>query len=411
MSPVSQSQNIAPKALKEAATIAKGAKAEATDVESLLEGADFANELAASMSGPELTPVEISPDQLLQDPTSLLNTTVPQPGNLEGVNPKIFDPSVTSGVEKLIGPKSTEVQLTNEQVLQLANGEVAEVKGELAQVMMKEQSAAATGTGAAPAPSAAPGRAPAIDFAQGEVDPKLMNFEDFVAQKNIVTKKPLPANGYGMNALHANKQVALESGLKQTEVVKGTSSAAEGSSMNSQQFILNMMSEQGAPKLNETQAPVKIFDMSQIKTDNPNQIMTQITDYIVQAKAAKEPTVNMRVSHDELGMIDITVTKAGTPMNHDAVAINIGTHSMDGKNFFQHNSKDLFAHLNNMGINVADFKVETPSQSAKSDFDMGGQQRHSEHSGKQFGSEQNQRRHEAERRQDLWSLLRDKDAA
>jgi hypothetical protein len=41
--------------------------------------------------------------------------------------------------------------------------------------------------------------------------------------------------------------------------------------------------------------------------------MDQISNYIVQAKAAKEPTVTMRVNHDELGMIDITVNKSMTP--------------------------------------------------------------------------------------------------
>jgi tRNA U34 5-carboxymethylaminomethyl modifying enzyme MnmG/GidA len=118
----------------------------------------------------------------------------------------------------------------------------------------------------------------------------------------------------------------------------------------------------------------------------------------------------MRLNHDELGIIDITVNKLG--VNQDAIAINIGTHSLDGKNFFQTNSKDLFSHLTNSGLNVSDLKVETPSQTAKNDFDFGGQSgRGGFGQEKQFGSEQNQRRHDSERRQDLWSLLKDKEAA
>jgi hypothetical protein len=137
--------------------------------------------------------------------------------------------------------------------------------------------------------------------------------------------------------------------------------------------------------------------------------MNQITDYIVQAKASKEPTVNMRVNHEQLGMIDITVNRVAA--GSDAIAINIGTHSIDGKNFFQTNSKDLFSHLTSTGLNISDLKVETPSQTAKSDFDFGGQSGRGSAQDRQFGSEQNQRRHEQERRQDLWNLLKDKEAA
>jgi len=237
-------------------------------------------------------------------------------------------------------------------------------------------------------------------------DPELMKMEDFVAQKNMVNKKILPQNAYGMNP-QANK-LALENGLKETQVVKDITASESGAQpMNSQQFILNMQADQKpSGATHEVAAPVKTFDMSQIKTSNPEKIMNQISDYIVQAKAAKEPTVSMRVNHEQLGMIDITVAKT---MQSDAVAINIGAHSMEGKNFFQQNSKDLFSHLSNAGINVADMKVEIPSQTAKNDFDMSQHNRGNQHD-RQFGSEQNQRRHDSQRREDLWKLL-NKEAA
>ena len=104
-------------------------------------------------------------------------------------------------------------------------------------------------------------------------------------------------------------------------------------------------------------------------------------------------------------MIDITVSRIGHA-NAETLAINIGAHSTEGKNFFSQNSKDLFQHLTTAGINVQDLKVETPTQTAKNDFDFGSQSgRNQQGSEKQFGSEQNQRRHDQERRQDLWKLL------
>lgn len=422
-----------------------GAKGNATgegqniDPELMLENADFANELMASLGEGEETklevkPVEVSPEMMMRKPSSLIN--LPESGQPESINPKVFDPALTRGVEKLIQPKTaeaaqtitpTKVQLSDLDVLKLAKGEavegqpsltldeadfaqpeVKELKREVAQALLKQPQIPTQATQA--------GRSPAIDFAKTEIDPQLLNLEDFVAQKNLVSKKPAQTSAYGMPKVQMQK-AGLESDLKSTQIINelpasesGLSSA--GTSVNSQQFILSSMMEQPAQKVSDVQTPaqIKTFDMSQLKTENPNQIMTQVSDYIVQAKAAKEPTVNLRMNHDELGIIDITVHKASR--SQDAIAINIGAHSADGKNFFQQNSKELFSHLTNAGINVADFKVETPSQTARNDFDMGNQSgRQGQGSERQFGSEQNQRRHESERRQDLWNLLKDKEAA
>lgn len=391
------------------------AQKNATDLEGSVDAQLFASELEASLADTaEVKPVEVSAEQMLEMPSSLISPS----GSVESTSPKIFDPALTKGVETLNHPKNSEVvpqqvEKLDVDVLKLVQAskvevpveaqaqlqEAVEVKGEIAQAMLKTPQVAE-------GKPAMAGRAPAIDFAKAEVDPQLMNMEDFVVQKNLATKKTAP-NAYGMKTLPVQHQkVALESGLKQTQVVKDTAALeSNGSPVNSQQFILNMMNEQkGTPQLNETQATPKVFDMNQVKTSNSDQIINKITDYAVQAKAAKEPTVNMRVNHEELGMIDITVSKTGA--NHESIAINIGTYSVDGKNFFQQNSKDLFSHLTTAGLNVADLKVETPPQTAKNDFDFGSQSgRNQSGAEKQFGSEQNQRRHESERRQDLWKLL------
>ena len=426
-----------------------------------------------------------------------LPSSLVQPnGATETISPKVFDPSLTKGVEKLVGPKTGEVvaqPLTDAQVLELstANTEVSgELQAQIEQAMLKtpqideaglkatqvdpatlkslrgEKAAESTLTKVDPellksakvdpellksakvdpellksakvnpeilkaaAMGTAPvvmmksmnadqsimkseaftninpiqGRNPALDLAKSEIDPQLMTNEDFVANKNLAAKKNF-SNAYGMKAVPNQQQkMSLEAGLNETQVVKDLASK-EGSSMNSQQFILGLQSNE--PKLqqgSETQASAKVFDMSHIKSSDSSEIMGQITDYVVQAKAAKEPTVNMRVNHEELGMIDITVSKSG--LNQESVAINIGTHSVDGKNFFQQNSKDLFSHLTTAGLNISDLKVDTPSQTAKNDFDFGSQSgKNQQGSERQFGSEQNQRRHDQDRRQDLWKLL------
>jgi hypothetical protein len=417
------SNSKAPKSKKEAEASSAEAKEFAKELDSASEGetkveakaekkSDKKTEAKGeekSESEAEVKAVKVSAEQALALPSTLVGAE----GSAETTSPKVFDSATTKSVEQLTQPKTTEVateapvKLTDAEVLELAAAggaagleeAKAEVKGEIAQAMLKT-----------PQVSQKNGRSPAIEFAQAEIDPQLLNNEDFVAQKNLVAKKSLP-NAYGMKIVPAQQQkLALENGLKQTEVVKDAS-AVDGS-VNSQQFILNIQNEQkNSQQLNETQAAPKVFDMSNIKSSNTNEIISQITDYVVQAKAAKEPTVNMRVNHDELGMIDISVSKVAGSNMADAIAINIGAHTIDGKNFFQQNSKDLFSHMASAGINVADMKVETPTQTAKNEFDFGSQHGRSQQgSEKQFGSEQNQRRHDQERRQDLWKLL-NKEAA
>lgn len=416
-----------------------------------LESTDFASELAANLMVPdsEVLPVKVSPEQILEKPSTLINN-LPKSGNPETIQQKVFDPALTNGVENLIKPKTVEVapvELTNEQVIELANLNVSNpgisqvspvttetpmaskamqlntklpLEGNLpveakAEMMMNAEAPVAQPTEAfMKLPQVhQTGRTTATQMAQTEIDPQLMNMEDFVTQKNMVAKKPVGTQAYGMQRTPVQK-AALENNLKSNQVVTELKNAEAPTStpVNSQQFILNNMAEQNGPqKLNDVQVPQKVFDMSHVKTSNAEQILNQVSDYIVQAKAAKEPTVSMRVNHDELGMIDITVQKTAG-MNADNVAININSHTAEGKNFFQQNSKDLFSHLNQSGINVTDLKLESSSSTAKNSFDMG-QQSHGQQSGaeKQFGSEQNQRRHDSNRRQDLWDLLKDKEAA
>jgi hypothetical protein len=378
------------------------------------EKSEFRQELKkaskSESSEPKVKAVKVSEDQSLRSPSSLVNENLE--GNPESVSPKVFDPALTKDVQNLIDPKTVQggEGLPPEEFLRaLMDVEVPELSPEVTEKLSPELTQKLLNS----KEGEAAGKALLATVAAQEAGAELVNVEDFVAQKNMAAKKMMPQGAYGMKAPAANKEAA-EAGLKSTEVVKDISllenSSGGSSSMNSQQFILNSLAEQGTNSTQEVSAPVKTFDMSQIKTSEPDKIMTAISDYIAQAKAAKEPTVNLRMNHQDLGMIDITVMKTGA-VNADSIAINIGAHTADGKNFFQQNSKDLFAHLSSAGISVTDMKVETASNSGKSDFDMNQQnQKHASSGEKQFGSEQNERRHEQNRREDLWKMF-NKEAA
>lgn len=376
-------------------------KGENVSTESLEFEAELQSELetnALNSNGENLS------NQKSLENNQLLNSLI-QNNTSEGIPSQKMDSVLVNEIQSIIAPESTNIietttQINEDQIIQLANSQSTdeqslELKTQFEQLLSK-----------APVKEA---QSSSAGLENAELDPALMSNEDFVLQKNLFTKKQVP-NPYGLKGIQGNQQkVAIESGLKDTQVVKEVLST-EGNSINSQQFILGLQQKDSQNiQLNETQSSPKVFDLSSVKSGNTNEIMNQITDYVIQAKAAKEPTVNMRLNHEDLGLIDITVSKSG--LSQDSIAVNIGTHSLDAKNFFQINTKELFSHLNTAGLNVTDLKVETSGQTAKNDFDFGSQSgKNQQGSEKQFGSEQNQRRHESERRQDLWKLL-NKEAA
>src|SRR5690606_26066769 len=91
-----QIQSIDPKALKGV----EGANPnELLELEGSLEAQDFANELEASLAlDVQVAPVEVSAEQVLELPTNLIKSEE----KADSSSPKVFDPSLTKDVEKLI---------------------------------------------------------------------------------------------------------------------------------------------------------------------------------------------------------------------------------------------------------------------------------------------------------------------
>lgn len=419
----------------------------AANPELALEQADFANELASSMKMDELLLAEIqlpenqnseeakvltdaqlksvlTPESLLAAPVvnlqGLENLNKELPSDLvkqipslqpeaEGVEAKLVDPSLTKDVNKLMDPK---LALKGE-VLDLEGtspeSEISSLKKDQIQTIL-----------AAPLLKGEAGRSPAIDLSPSEVDSQLMKFDDFMLQRQMKNSKK--GEGAGAYGLPKNTQVKdIESlDLKNTQIVDGANSASTQGALSSpsQEFILGLMTETGSSKAveaaNQTAAP-KVFNMAQIKSANAQEIMTQISDYIVQAKAAKEPTVQLKVNHQDFGQMDITVSRGINPGHNSVenIAINIATSSPEVKAMLQQNKGELFTSLAQSGMNVTDFKVDSSNAKGGSDFNSNSNSNSNQFAGseKQFGSESNQRRHEQNRRAELWDLLNDKAAA
>ncbi|GEM_PF-1302024 len=426
------------------------ANALAQDPELALEQADFANELASSMKMDELLMAEVQLPQAQftqgESPvaTDANNKSVIQPENLvatqvaglqglellnqelpsnivkqlpslqpeaEGVSAKLVDPTLTKDVSNLMDPKLAVSAEGSELAVDGVplESEIADLKKDEIQTLL-----------AAPLAKAGVQRAPAIDLSPAEVDPEFMKFDDFMLQRQMKnSKKVQGGEAYG---LPKNTQVKeLESlDLKKSEMVNASNmNLAQGSSSApSQEFILGLMTEAAASKsvdsAHQTAAP-KVFHMSQLKSDDAKAIMTQISDYIVQAKAAKEPTVQMKIDHKEFGQMDITVARGINPgrNNVENIVINIATSSPEVKAMLQQHKGELFTSLAQSGMNVTDFKVDSSNAKGGSDMNSNHGSNSNQFAGseKQFGSEQNERRQEQNRRAELWNLLNDKAAA
>lgn len=328
-----------------------------------------------------------------------------------GVNPQAVEAQIieTLPLQSEPTPKFINTELIKQVQEVVAPGQIHQVQADptvkpmtLKELLLQQQQQPAT------AASVSAGRSPATSFEQGEFDPKLMQFEDFVAQKNAVTAKNVNAQIYGVmnknpiqvEELAKNSDWSLENALP--ESVTGVTS-----DYVAPQPVYTMEAPLPASSIKAEMAPAaKVFDMNQMNNNQDiDSVITQVTDYIVQAKAAKEPTVTMKMQHQDLGLLDITVSRSG----QNNVNVILGAQDANTKMFLGQHREQLMTHLTQAGVGVSDLRFE---QSAPSkDFSNQSGHQHQQSGERQFGSQQNERNAEQERRQQLWELLREKEVA
>ncbi len=325
-----------------------------------------------------------------------------------GVNPQAIETQIIESLplQTEPTPKFINTELIKQVEEVVAPGQIHQVQIDpemkapmtLKDLLLQQQQASTT-----------PGRSPATSFETGEFDPKLMQFEDFVAQKNAVTAKNVNAQIYGVmnknpiqvEELAKNTDWSLENALPDS--ITGSTS-----DYVAPEAVYTMEAPMPASSIKTEMAPAaKVFDMNNMsKTQDADSVITQVTDYIVQAKAAQEPTVTMKMQHQDLGLLDITVSRNG----QNNVNVVLGAQDANTKIFLGQHREQLMTHLTQAGVGVSDLRFE---QSAPSkDFNsQSGHQQQQQSGERQFGSQQNERNAEQERRQQLWELLREKEVA
>ena len=222
------------------------------------------------------------------------------------------------------------------------------------------------------------------------------NYQD--EQKSMFAPKVDVAKLDGMKNQNT-QQVSLMTSTQSEQAMPQFDMSGGDAQMN-QEFMGQHTNHAKAPLA--MAATAKVFDMSALQNaDNTQDVINQIQNYIIQSKASNEQSVQMTFNHHELGNVDLQVMKgAGDHLN-----IMINAQSAEGAKFFQQNQGELLQSLQQAGVQVADFKLDSSSQSNnnsqnnESNKQFSGQERqHAEH-------EQNKRDNESEKRKELWAYL------
>lgn len=103
-------------------------------------------------------------------------------------------------------------------------------------------------------------------------------------------------------------------------------------------------------KNNDTQ----VIDLSNIKAENKIQLMNKIGSYIEQSYVSGRDTVELIVSHDELGQFKIMANKVG---RGNQVNLEINTLTDKGQQFFTDNEPLLIRNLTDSGIKLSEVKI------------------------------------------------------
>jgi hypothetical protein len=167
-----------------------------------------------------------------------------------------------------------------------------------------------------------------------------------------------------------------------------------------------------APEHSASSKVLKLDSLAKADLSDTDKLISKISDYIIQSKASSEPRVEMSIAHKEFGVMDIVVEKMSR--SSDELNIIIRGQTELGRSVLGQNQSELMSTLAKSGVQVAEFKIETSSSNSSGQFAQGepsqGRQDGSA-ANRQFGSENNQRNHDSQKRKELWDVLYNREAA
>lgn len=215
--------------------------------------------------------------------------------------------------------------------------------------------------------------------------------------------------------------------LKAQNIAESNISEPVNKVVKSQDFILNQLSGEAGQQsggfeqsfgqsqqslaakmtqLNSAPTPTAVFDVNSMTgNESTEQLITKIQDYVTQAKVSNQQEVKFSFRHHDLGQVDLHVQKA----QNNALNISIGTATADAAKFFSQNQGELLTVLNQSGVQVSDFKLETSQSQNQSQKEFAGNNQ--QNNGQNPGSQSGERHQEQKKREELWNQVLNKEVA
>ncbi len=244
--------------------------------------------------------------------------------------------------------------------------------------------------------------------------------ENMLLQRKSQTPNPFIGKNYGEHKFSSalinkakSKNEMLEPSMKNIEsLLEGNDLPVEQLRSHGQKivqldtnpsFINPISSSIEASAKISTPSAVPVMNFSDVTPSASQELINKISDYIVQRQHEARPNVELTVKHQDLGDINIFVSKNA----NQSFDVAINTQSIEGRQFFSQNQTDLFSSLTRSGLNINDLKLESSSSFAQSSKDGSSREFGGQNFSQQYHQSQNgQSRQESQRRQELWSYYR-----
>ncbi len=228
--------------------------------------------------------------------------------------------------------------------------------------------------------------------------------ENLINLRNMMNK----TNTKALNGAHFDK--SGNTGLINMNAVNESENFEDESfsgDTNGNDFL---SSEQFASKDIELAPTGKVFETSSLDgmdSTDTEALINKISDYIQNSKIDNSKRVEMSMNDQHLGKIDLVVEKSA----NNTINVSMSTANSDVSALLNQNKSQLISNLSQSGFTVNDVKIDISSSRSNSNSNFSQNFSGNQNQSQQFGSKNGQQNQDSQKRNDLWDILRDKEAA
>ncbi len=157
----------------------------------------------------------------------------------------------------------------------------------------------------------------------------------------------------------------------------------------------------------------KVLDISNVNLNNTEMMIEKISNYIQEQQVQNLKTVDLVVSHKDLGQFKVSVNQL-SGMQNSNIGIEIVTNNQAAYDFFHKNEGALIRHLAQSGIELGEIKISNTHNVLAMNIDGEKQSSSNERGSNQQGFENFKEKRDpssdqqSSRRRDLWEEVKEK---